>query len=125
MPLHACVIYALVIAPYSLIVPSISLISTLGKNNLTGSTTPNDPKMGQGAEGDDVINNLQGHNTNRNLSRKTFLKFKRENMIVLLKHSIGLIIVTYVLQRYTLSHPFLLADNRCVFQSNALKVMIH
>jgi DIE2/ALG10 family len=123
MPLHACVIYALVMAPSSLLEPAISLIPGLISSDLHGSTTQsNDTTVSQGGQNDknskpedindDVINSLQRRDMNRILSTRTLFKSKKELMIFISKHLIGLMIVTYILQHYTLSHPFLLADNR-------------
>ena len=125
MPLHACVIYALVMAPSSLLEPAISLISCLISSDLHGSTTQsNDPTVSQGGQNDknskaqnindDVTNSLQERDMSRILSTRRLFKSKKKLVFFVSKHLIGLMMVTYVLQHYTLSHPFLLADNRSV-----------
>ena len=125
MPLHACVIYALVVAPYSLIEPAIALISGLLNTNSRGSRPFNAPitshrdDVNRDLKTEDIIvngiiDNLQRRNANRNHSATHLLESRGARMIIALKHSVGLIIVTYILQHFALSHPFLLADNRFV-----------
>ena len=112
-------------APSSLLEPAISFISGLINRDLHGPTIQsNDPNASQGGPNNgnsksqnisyDVINSLQRRDMNRILSTRRLFKSKKELMFFILKHLTGLIIVTYVLQHYTLSHPFLLADNRSV-----------
>ena len=128
MPLHACFIYALIMAPYSFIVPAIALISGLFENSSDGSRPLNNVDVSQGSKGngdlqikkignDNVIVSMQRCNVSRTSSDQNLSKHRGELLCIILKHSIGLMIVTYVLQHYTLSHPFLLADNRCVIMT--------
>lgn len=112
-------------APSSLLDPAISLISSLFSSDLHGSTIQfNDPtvsKEGQNNKNskaqnidDDVINSLQRRDMSWILGTWRLFKSKRELMFFISKHLIGFMIVAYVLQHYTLSHPFLLADNRSI-----------
>ena len=135
MPLHACFIYALIMAPYSFIVPVITLISSSYGNSLHGSRPLNNINVSQGCEvnGDlqieriannDVIVNMQRCHVSRTISDQNLSKYRWELICIILKHSIGLMIVTYVLQHYTLSHPFLLADNRCEIRYHTFMSLI-
>lgn len=135
MPLHACFIYALIMAPYSFIVPAITLISSFHGNSFHGSRPLNNIDVSQGCEGngdlkiekianDDVIVNMQRCNVSRTISDQHLSKYRGELICIILKHSIGLMIVTYVLQHYTLSHPFLLADNRCEIRNHTFMSLI-
>ena len=116
--------YALIMAPYSFIVPAITLISGLFENNSHRSRPLSNIDVSQESEvngdlqiekigNDDVIVSVQRCNVSRTSSDQNLSKHRGELLCIILKHSIGLMIVTYVIQHYTLSHPFLLADNRC------------
>ena len=135
MPLHMCVIFTAFMLPLSLGTPKFtsSLKTCASRNNdmansnsSSSSSSSSSSRVVRKSKSDDQVGS-HSHSDSSSLSSSqsdsdssshshsssdASMSVMRLKILSVLGHVAGMVLVTYVLQHYTLSHPFLLADNR-------------
>ena len=109
MPLHFCVTYDVLLAPSDI----MSFIQSLQRaaeetNGPPGAITTDAADTNNTTSRSDTANTRPTTHSTKTITPKT----KKNSMMKYYFHVLGFIGVTYVLLHCTLSHPFLLSDNR-------------
>jgi DIE2/ALG10 family len=134
MPLHMCVIFTAFMLPLSLGTPKFtsSLKTCASRNNdmanSSSSSISSSSRVVRKSKSDDQVGS-HSHSDSSSLSSSqsessssssshsdgssdASMSVMRFKILSVLGHLAGMVLVTYALQHHTLSHPFLLADNR-------------
>ena len=131
MPLHVCVIFTAFMLPLSLGTPKFtsSLKTCASRNNemanSSSSSSSSSSRVVRKSESDDQVgshshsdsSSLSSSQSDSHSSSDASRSVMRLKIFSVLGHVAGMVLVTYVLQHHTLSHPFLLADNRYALAS--------
>lgn len=114
MPLHMCVIFTAFILPLSLGTSSLKTCASRNDDMAYSSSCSSSSRVVRKSNNDDQIGSHSHSDSDSSSSSRTDASrsVMRLKILSALGHVAGMVLVTYVLQHYTLSHPFLLADNR-------------
>ena len=99
MPLHVCVIFTAFMLPFS-----------IGTRNFINLVKIYASKNGDISEGSNSVPKSNSDDQIRTHGRSQ--RSRSDKFLSALSHVAGMVSVTYILQHHTLSHPFLVADNR-------------